>query len=343
MEHDPRSLFRPAPTAKVVASVLVCVGVGCSLLVDADRPQCTTDAECVARGFGDAICIEALCQSAPLSLPEEPGVPREGPSEQPRDIVNIARDAGDDEPAAPDPIEAGVPVLDAGGDPEWACLENFEPPSVAAGSLVSYRLRFERGGQANVPPEGLTLRLCRNDDATCATPIVDIPEPDATGLLTLELDPTFRGYLEVEAPDYMPSLASLPPLVISPSEPQIIRLIERFDFLALIATTDLPYDSDRGFAIVLTNSCLDQRAAGVVLSSLDIDELTAPYHYRNGEPDREALQTDAQGAAGWSQLPVGTIVAEARRADTLEFIGVAEFQSRAGFVTYVPIGPTPPP
>jgi hypothetical protein len=338
MEHDPSSLFR-APAAKAVASALVCAGVGCSLLVDADRPQCTTDAECAARGFGDAICIEALCQSAPSSLPEAPGVPRE----EPRDIVVIARDAGDDEPPVPDPIDAGVPVLDAGGDPEWACLENFAPPSVADGSLVSYRLRFERGGQPNVPPEGLTLRLCRNDDATCAAPIVDIPEPDATGLLTLELDPTFRGYLEVEAPDHMPSLASLPPLVISPSEPQIIRLIERLDFIGLIATTDLPYDSDRGFAIVLTNSCLDQRAAGVVLSSLDIDEQTAAYYYRDGEPDRDALQTDAQGAAGWSQLPVGTIVAEARRADTLEFVGVAEFPSRAGFVTYVPIGPTSPP
>jgi hypothetical protein len=150
MEHDPRSSFRPAPTAKAVASVLMCVGVGCSLLVDADRPQCTTDAECVARGFGDAICIEALCQSAPLSLPEEAGA-RERPSELPRDILIIARDAGDDERPAPDPTEAGVPVLDA-GDPEWACLENFEPPSVAAGSLVSYRLRFERGGASQRAP-----------------------------------------------------------------------------------------------------------------------------------------------------------------------------------------------
>lgn len=340
MGHDPTSFVRPALSANAVALVIVCAGVGCSLLVDADRLQCTTDADCQARGFGDAICIEALCQSAPLSPPDDTAPPRE---EKPGAGAIVARDAGDLGPPTNDPIEAGVPALDAGGDPEWGCLADFAPPSVAAGSLVSYRLRFERGRQANVPPEGLTLRLCRNDDATCAAPIVDIPEPDATGLLTLELDPTFRGYLEVEAPDHMPSLAALPPRVVSPSEPQVIRLIERFDFFVLLSTTDIPYDSDRGFAIALTNSCLDQRAAGVVLSSLDIDDLTAAYYYRDGQPDLEASQTDAQGAGGWSQLPVGAIVAEARRADTLERIGVVEFQSRPGFVSYVPIGPTPTP
>jgi hypothetical protein len=339
MGHDPRSFVRPSPTASALAIAMVCTGVGCSLLVDADRLQCTTDADCLDRGFDGAICIEALCQSAPLLQPEEGGAPREEPSV----AVMVARDAGADAPAATVPLDAGVPVRDAGADPEWGCLANFAPPSVADGSLVSYRLRFESGRQANVPPEGLALRLCRNDDATCAAPIVDIPEPDATGLLTLELDPTFRGYLEVEANDHMPSLAFLPPPVVSPPEPQIIRLVQRFDFGALLRAADIPYDADRGFAFVLTNSCLDQRAAGVVLSSLGLDELTAAYYYRDGQPDAEALQTDARGAGGWSQLPVGTIVAEARRADTLEFIGVAEFQSRAGFVSYVPIGPTPPP
>jgi hypothetical protein len=340
MGHDPRSSFRPAPAAKALAIAIVCTGVGCSLLVDADRRQCTTDADCRGRGFGDAICVEALCQSAPLPQVAEAGAPHEEP---PNDAVIIARDAGDGEPTALEPAEAGVPVLDAGGDPEWGCLESFAPPSVATGSLVSYRLRFESGRQANVPPDGLTLRLCRNDDATCAAPIVDIPEPDATGLLTLELDPSFRGYLEVEATDHMPSLAFLPPLVVSPPEPQPIRLVQRFDFSVLLGAADIPYDDERGFAFVLTNSCLDQRAAGVVLSSLDLDEQTAAYYYRDGQPDPEALQTDARGAGGWSRLPVGTIVAEARRADTLEFIGVAEFQSRPGFITYVPIGPTSPP
>lgn len=338
MRQAPRRFFRPAPTATTVALAIVCTGVGCSLLVDADRPQCTTDADCQARGFGDAICVEALCQTAAPSRPEEADAPREEPSA----AVIVARDAGGDAPST-HLADAGRPALDAGGDPVWGCLDNFAPPSVAAGSLVSYRLRFERGRQANVPPEGLTLRLCRNDDATCAAPIADIPEPDATGLLTLELDPSFRGYLEVEATDHMPSLASLPPLVVSPPEPQIIRLIERFDFFALMATTDIPYDSDRGFAIALTNSCHDQRAAGVVLSSAGIDEQTAAYYYRNGQPSLEAQQTDAQGAGGWSQLPVGTIVAEARRADTLELIGAVEFESRPGFVSYIPIGPTPPP
>lgn len=347
MGHDPRTRVCPAARRLTIALVSACAAVGCSLVVDADRPQCSTDADCWARGFGGAVCVESLCQNVPEDVSvaprDESSAPRDESAvpREPGDAVAMAPDASNSSPAESAPIEDSAP--DAGADPEWGCLRNFQPPSVADGALVSYRLRFERGRQANVPPEGLTVRLCNSDDATCAEPGVDIPEPDAAGLLTLELPPSFRGYLEVDATDHMPSLAFLPPRVVSPPEPQIIRLIERFDFEPLLATTGIPYDPARGFAFALTNSCLDRRAAGVVLSSLDTDEQTAAFYYRDGQPDPQALQTDARGAGGWSLLPAGTIVAEARRSDTLEFIGTVAFESRPGFISYVPIGPTSPP
>ncbi|HTV22973.1 MAG TPA: hypothetical protein VMG12_29990 [Polyangiaceae bacterium] len=331
---------RGSSSQRVALAIAASIGASCSLLVDAARPQCSTDADCEARGFHGTICVETLCRSAPL--PE-----LDSPDARPRSVPALGVDANDDggvgdvvSSLAPD---ATTPVLDAGGDPRWACLVHFAPPSVAAGSLVPYRLRFERGREPGVPPAGLSVRLCRREDATCAEPIAGIPAPDASGLLTLELDPSFHGYLEVEATDQVPSLVSLPPLVVWPPEAQIIRMIEPFDLVALLSSADIAYDDARGFAFVLTNDCLDQRAAGVVLSTSAGDDLTVAYYYRDGQPDRAALATDARGAGGFSRLPTGPVSVEARRAETSELIGAAEFESRPGSVSYVPIGPTASP
>jgi hypothetical protein len=54
-----------------------CFG-GCSVVVDADRPQCSTDAECVSRGgaFADSFCSAGICQSNSMSPQWTcPGIP----------------------------------------------------------------------------------------------------------------------------------------------------------------------------------------------------------------------------------------------------------------------------
>jgi hypothetical protein len=223
-------------------------------------------------------------------------------------------------------------------DARWNCLGALEPPGVRAGTVLLYRLRFEHW-RTKALAQGPPIRLCGNDDAACSEPLT-IPQPDRQGLLRLELDASFRGYLEVSADDLMPTLAFLPSPVVSPPEPEVFRLMEQRDLFALSAGSDIAYDGERGFAILPTHDCLDQRAAGVVVEADRADATTISYYRRRGAPDREAGQTDAQGAAGFSRLPAGAIVAEAQRWAGSEFIGVAEFWSRPGYVSCVPIGPT---
>jgi len=72
--------------------LLASAALGCSVIVDADRPQCETTADCTNRGaaFADAVCISNLCQpdprwgclSSPASTPD-PG---------PFDVTMHARD-----------------------------------------------------------------------------------------------------------------------------------------------------------------------------------------------------------------------------------------------------------
>lgn len=54
--------------ANALAALVAALGiVGCSVTVDADRPQCQTDADCAKRGaaFANAQCVDALCVGDP--------------------------------------------------------------------------------------------------------------------------------------------------------------------------------------------------------------------------------------------------------------------------------------
>jgi hypothetical protein len=119
-----------------------------------------------------------------------------------------------------------------------------------------------------------------------------------------------------------------------------VRVVE---FNSIVTSSGQDYDETRGTAIVLTEDCQQERVAGVVLSTENGDENTIPYYFKGLIPDFDATQTDDQAAGGWVNLPPGFITAEARRVETDQFIGVAGFQSRAGTLSYVPIGPTPEP
>lgn len=53
-----------AVTGLVAGMVAGVAGYGCSFVLGADDEQCQTDADCAARGFGSASCVDAICQDA---------------------------------------------------------------------------------------------------------------------------------------------------------------------------------------------------------------------------------------------------------------------------------------
>ncbi len=75
-------------------SALMPIASGCSVLVDAERPQCTTDAECTSRGpeFTGSTCVESVCRASPRwACLDEPAPPL--PAGGPYDITFFVRDA----------------------------------------------------------------------------------------------------------------------------------------------------------------------------------------------------------------------------------------------------------
>jgi hypothetical protein len=111
-------------------------------------------------------------------------------------------------------------------------------------------------------------------------------------------------------------------------------------FEGLVAAADQTWDQTRGAAVVITNNCLDERAAGVRIESASGDAETVTFHFKGALPDPSSTQTDEQGAAGFLNMPAGVAGVDIFRASTDEFIGSGSFQSRAGTLSYLPIAPT---
>jgi hypothetical protein len=299
----------------------------CSLALDLGREQCESHAQCSERGFENALCIDRICQQPAVTTGGTGGTGATG---------GVTGNGG----------TGGV-----GGalDPEWACLPDFETPVPPTGELISYRFRFEKATQANVPPPDTTLRLCGILDSDCLNPIPNTPQPDADGRVQLDLAPNFEGYLEVEGAqqrgvmgtELKPTLVFLPSVVLLPPNEEVIRVVTVNEFAALVAASGEVYDPLKGFSVMLAKNCMDERAPGVKFVTDKGDATTQTYYFNGQLPDFDALLTDEQGAGGFNSLPVGFITSEARLADTDQYIGKAGFLSRANHLSYVPIGPTP--
>ena len=225
-----------------------------------------------------------------------------------------------------------------------------EPASSVSSSggkpAALYLLELELPERSRLDVVDLELRLCPMADEPCSEGAPAVAAPDAAGVLRLELDAAFRGYLEVSAPDLMPTLLFLPRAAGEGARPVLYRLLGRFDFELLLRRGDLSQDEDRGFALALVLDSSGQRAAGgrLSLSGADAEaDLGSPFYFSDGLPTRAAHGTDEQGAGGWNQLPPGLLWAQAHEENTGAALAAAEFWSRSGHVSIVPLQPEAPP
>lgn len=329
MTKEPASGGPRAGSEKVSASWMRCAApaalaacLSCSIGLDADRLQCDADVDCARRGFGDALCEQGLCSQR---------------TELDDALMSPAR--------ALDPPAAGEPVRLPEGSRYPRAPASDEPKlsGMLPATAVLYELRIELPRRSDLEPADLDLRLCRLQDEVCGDDGSAVTAPDAAGLLTLELDASFRGYLEIEGAELVPTLAALPPPYAPGVEPVTYRLLEPGDFELLLWRGELARDEERGFAIALVHDAAGARTSG---GELSLGETTAgengdavAYYFRDGIPTPAAQSTDEQGAGGWSQLPSGVLSAQARHETSGAPLGVAEFRARPGHVSIVPLHP----
>ncbi|MFO0549292.1 MAG: hypothetical protein U0271_12945 [Polyangiaceae bacterium] len=206
--------------------------------------------------------------------------------------------------------------------------------------MLTHTYRFEYATQANVVPTNLATKLCSALDVNCLSPDPNAPQPDSEGRVSFTVADNFTGFLEVSSDDTLPSLVFFQPPVIIPGSEKVIRLIREDEFLGLNAAAGQTWDQSRGVAVILTANCNDERSAGIRVESDDIDADTVPYYFTGALPNPDAKKTDSQGVAGFLNMPIGVINVRSYVFENDVYIGTNTLRSRAGYLSYLPIGPS---
>lgn len=303
----------------VVASTLA-AAAACSVLVDAEREQCTTDAECVGHvGLGPgALCVDYVCQ-----------------------------------PPAP-VFDSAINVTDAPpSDSAWGCVGRTIPP-IDPNAVVQVFARFQSLDGA--PLGGLSVKACNALDLLCTAPFEGTPKnTDDAGLVEMYVSvPTrggFKGYLETGPSDSSPALAptlfnvqlgsdnvKLPSEAGSNSPRYPVQLLESEDLERLASAVGATLNPDLGHLVFTVLDCERNLASNtVVKSGIRNADTRLSYFDDSGNPSTALEKTTSSGRGAFLNLPSGTsvslLLSDGRQAATENVI------TRKGSISYIFIAP----
>lgn len=309
----------PAPAALALALSALALA-SCSLMFDADVPQCSTTQDCLGRGaaFSSTTCVAARCVA----------------TTPPGDLVDAGA-AADGSGVATD---AGV---NASLDP-FRCVGKVRWPAPTNEPIVEHAT-FAGFVHGRVVP-GLTAQVCSRADVDCAAPLATVVT-DVNGKVDIPLTKGFLGYLQmVTAPDSLPGLmpmiiSYMPPIFADATTTKLVA--EKRDAAALAAAVGQLIDESRGLLSVIVLDCDGQTADGLQVELAKDDDKTNTFYFQGGLPAVERTETDSTGAVVLGNVRPGIVSVTSKNARTGKMVGSQAALVRAGTLTFVTLPPTP--
>lgn len=306
-------LFAAAPVA------------ACSLLLDTSTEQCSADGDCAH--FGNALkCVAHVCQ---------PG------------------EVADSQPPADTYVPDTTPV-----DPVWGCLGNVQTPMPKKPKVQVKVPLIEL--VTKMPVTNVAAKVCAKIDVNCSSPLATTA-PDAMGILTLTLDAGFDGFVEILPllPDsgcqveagadaaacfsalVIPSLVFFnPPLVDDLTYITVLML--NYDTLVVLAKANGDtIDPSQGAVFLEAVDCSFHAAKDVTISLDSTGSQTHGFYFSNGLPSLTASATDVTGYGGFINVPIGARTVTGVLKTTQKSIGKTSVLSKAGFISYTTMAPSP--
>lgn len=273
---------RASRVMKVVTLSALGAVAACSLVVDAERVQCTKSTDCLARGV-ESVCSRNVCIAATSS--------------------GGGTDAG---------AETSTPV-----DPVYGCITNPAPkpapePNVPVRDGVT---AADVSTQERL--EGLDVRACLETDTNCATPYAT-GTTDENGTFATSLFAGMNGYYELSTGTKFPELFGLV-LYLDPrpsrdafdAGPGTLRpasIIPRVgvDIIGSgFGKTVKPIYGHVSFGVKF---CSDEFAADAIVRAEPISSDTFVFYTDSGgSPGLTQGKTSSNGHGGFVNLPPGRI------------------------------------
>lgn len=295
----------------------MCVALaGCSVAIDVDDPQCTTNQDCVGLFGRSYVCTaESVCID---------GAAAPAPGDEPDDMET---------PELPD---------------KWACL-NDEPRMIVPQAGRTVRVRFAVTDFVELTvPEGLTANACNPTDIRCENPQIRDVEPDAEGFIEFEnLPHAWRGYTVLSAPGYVDSLVYTNRPYTEDSMPDGPTMLRPAALREIAEGGGEAIDMDKGIAIVTVYDCDGDPAPGVRFEQEDRNNVEPAFYFSGTLPDRERTTTTIstqltrsmapQAVGGFSHIEPGYVTLIAVLDETGQTVGRVTVQIRAFTMTFAEI------
>jgi hypothetical protein len=294
--------------------------------------QCSTNADCLARGagFAGAVCADHVCVAA--SAPPGPSA-----------------DAGTATDATPSNADAGP----------WGCLDS--PPQAADPSaIVDVELHvvdalkpLTTGGSAGTsdltivagtPFPNVTVQACNVLDPECAQPIAPAVTTNADGVAHLTLSGNFSGFYSLKRSDLLPTTLYPGALLADASvAPTPAPLLAQSGVALLASSIGVTFESgpDAGVGHLFINAfdCADRHAPGVMFAISAHGPKTTTFYTKGGLPSTTVDQTDTLGAGGAVNVPIGLATVTATLASSGRTIGSSNVVIREGEATFAWLRP----
>jgi hypothetical protein len=290
----------------LAAALLAAMAVAaCSLVVGSDSVQCSTDADCVARGdaFASATCVNQLCVGASEAGTDAP-----------------AESASSDASSEAEGSLANDGALDAAdgatGGP-WACVGQATAPTQDMTRMLSMTAQVRDPNMT--PLAGFSVNVCIRSDPTCISPIVGPLTSDSQGKVSFSVPYAAAFVLTATAPGYPDAASGYPKsLVYVDPAPTAdgaltITMVSSADLMGLALVAGTPYDATKGLFILSAEDCnFDSAhlASGVhfeLTTPGDGSSEVYPYYLVGGSPSTTATETDNDGNGGFVNVPPGFV------------------------------------
>jgi hypothetical protein len=300
--------------------------IACTLLVPYDQLQCSTAADCSARGpaFANSVCVANVCTTR---------------------NVGDAGDAGE-----------------AGATGPWACLSQpsapTDPNRQVDVKLVTFDSLhpFTTGGNADggddltlvsyTPLAGVAVAACTPDDPSCTAAQTSVVNTDDSGVAALKVPGNFNGFYYLTKTDFMPELlfpsahllasdrsVHYPATILSNTN--IAALSSSFGIMSQGAGTDA---GPGGILLVTQFDCNDRHAANVAITTSPAGSTVL--YTTGGIPSKALTATSADGEAAILGMPTGTATVTATlQGKTPQVVTTADVIMREGTMTWVFLRP----
>jgi hypothetical protein len=318
----------------------------CSLLIGEDSLQCSTNADCEAKGgaFAATSCVNHVCVS-------------EGAGDGASDASQMS-EAGQADVAVSD--ASADSSYDAAGDGAvgpWSCVGKVSSPPEDMSRSVTLQYTVTDIGQNPLP--GMTVQVCGRNDPGCINPLVSPMTTGVTGTVSLSVPYGAGVIVVVTGPPcadaggstcYLKTLYYVdPPPTVSATTATMIEALTPASVNALAGIGGHFFDPSEGILVLQLEDCSFTPGGAVPgvrfsLSSAAGMDAYAPdtasfYLLSSMNPDFTATQTTSASVGGYINAPPGlTIVTGTLVQGNLQ-IGQNEVVVGPSVVTYETIDP----